>query len=760
MDRKITLPGYELLKKVGEGAMSTVWTARQLSLDRIVAIKILSQQLTRDADAVQRFKLESHAAARIKHPGIVQVYDAGEAEGHLYYVMEFVAGCTVGELMHRKGRLPEKHALLVTQGVALALAHAWDEAHLIHCDIKPENIMFDQDGTIKVADLGLAKILGLTAAGSDREHVEGTPHYMSPEQARGEPNLDCRADIYSLGAMLYHMITGRLPFAEFDEDDVMNRQILDFLPDPMDLNADLSPGVAWMLEKMMVKDRTIRYQSWHEFLSDLEEVSRGGLPSTSLPARGQSTIMRSDARARTPPKPKPEPTERDERKEKEKQTARAKQRIVLPKDLRDQFIADSAKPAQDLARAVLSLVIVVVAVIAVYGTFFGIRYFRSTKRPVDEHYWDRMLPPRSAVKTIGQEAPVPATPPPEEAGAAWRPAPSAEPGAGALINWQNPVFIRGARLFNDALAKYKQYTKDKQNPEILPVVEQQCRQAVKAFEACRASAPPEVNIAELISQCYRLISDCRQSTLVAGAHSRAEREAPAASATTPPPGPPRATAPAPIATNRNGFVLSLNWNTPDTGGTKVIRDLQDLFGSQGVADIDLAPDATLTIFGPVGYLMPVQDALKALNKTLVPRRNVACPGFPKDTLYYYAVDGPFDEGFTKMLLVTDSADHVVAVQLVNESPDESLWLDPTLFVEKWHTYNFIQTRTKASAKWRVAHRVEILGRVVRVDSELVANDEYGYFGLGDSKERVSLYLPQQLVNLILYRVGKPKNGSG
>ena len=154
--------------------------------------------------------------------------------------------------------------------------------------------------------------------------------------------------------------------------------------------------------------------------------------------------------------------------------------------------------------------------------------------------------------------------------------------------------------------------------------------------------------------------------------------------------------------------------------------------------------------------MPLKEAVAILAKPAAPRKSLNCPGFPKDSLYYYAVEGEFGNGFDKILLVTDSADRIAAVELVNEHPDESLWLDPAVFSEKWHAYNFVQTQTKGSAKWRVGHRVETVNRIVRIDSELVANDEYGYFGLGDSKERVSLYLPQPLVNLILLRLEKLK----
>jgi serine/threonine protein kinase len=752
------LPGYEILEKVGEGAMATVWTARQLSLDRIVAIKILSPHLLRDEEAIQRFRLEAQAAAKLNHPGIVQIYDAGSSEGIVYLVMEFVAGCTVAELLERKRRLGEKHSLLVAEGVALALAYAWDEARLIHCDVKPANVLIDQDGSIKITDMGLAKVFGTNLPGSGREMLEGTPHYVSPEQAKGEPDLDCRADIYSLGAMLYHMTTGRLPFGDSAEVEVVERQLSDYLPDPQQINTDLSEGVAWLIEKMMVKDRTIRYQSWAEVLAEMEQVQHGDLPAARILAAGHSTVLRSEIRSIAKPKPVPKPEVAEVAKkapETSKPKAVIKQRIVLPKDLREQ-VGVARKPGGELTRAVFALFLMAGAVALAYGALSWMSY-RKAHPPVNHDYWDRQtesqtLPPRSYVKSAKKT----------DGDASFWQSSSAEggtlrdsaakSGGGQTIQWKHPTFLRGARLFNEALAKYKAHLADRSNPAILKTVEQQCRDAIAAFESCRAFAPPEVKIQDLINQGYRLISDCRQSTLMDSAKvGPNDPEATSSLSLT------AAASPTPLMTQTaDQLTLSPTWNSPQSGGDKIVEDLKVLLSGQGQPAVDLKPDATLVLFGQVYYLMPLKEAVTILGKPASPRKNLSCPGFPRDSLYYYAVEGEFGNGFDKMLLVTDSADRIAAVELVNEHPDESLWLDPAVFSEKWHAYNFVQTRTKGSSKWRVGHRVETVNRLVRIDSELVANDEYGYFGLGDSKERVSLYLPQQLVNLVLLRLEKMK----
>ena len=751
------LPGYQILEKIGEGGMATVWTARQLSLDRIVAVKILALQQARDEEAVARFRQEAQAAARLKHPGIIQVYDAGEHNHLLYYVMEFVAGCTVAELLAQKGKLTEKNALLVAEGIALALGYAWDEARLIHCDVKPDNVMIDQDGTVKLADLGLARVLGARSRAS-ADMIEGTPFYTAPEQARGDQDLDTRADIYSLGAMLYHMTTGKMPFGEMSGLAAMESQVSGYIRDPQEISPGLSNGFCWLVEKMMVKDRTLRYQSWAEIHVDLQEVKGGGLPLGKLPSAGQSTVLRSEARSSAAARRKEELKAKGTaggKGSKVKVPAAGKQKIVVPKELRERKSAEAEAPTVDLARAVFSLILMMIVVALAYGGVFYFHGVRTHVEKVDQDYWNRLAPPRSQVKLSSGQQILPLN--------TLSPVTSPEPTATApvsgetqKVDWRNPTFVKGADLFNDALAKYKKYQVDRQDPSVLEVVEQESRDAIHCFESVRSSAPDGVDIAKLVTQCYGLISDCRQSTLALAGETQPKVQGPISAVVSAAP----ANSAAPAVKDTNDLVLAMSWNGPEASGEKILRDLSELLNGQGKPDVDLKADPSLVIFGQIYYLMPVRDAAKIVGQPLAPKKNMACPGFPKSSLFYYVLEGNFSEGFHKMLLVADSSDRIVAVELVNEHPDTSLWLEPQLFAEKWHIYNLIQGRTKGSVKWRIGYRVQQMGRVVRLDSELVSNDEYGYFGLGDSKERVQLYLPQQIVNLILFRVRHLKGASG
>ena len=285
-DPKIT--GFELLEKVGQGGMGVVWKARQLSLDRIVAIKFLTPSLSQDPANIQAIMSEARMAAKLKHPGIVQVYDAGVEDGCCYFVMEYIDGYSVGQWLKRKRLISPKEALLVAEHVAVALDYAYQTAGLIHCDIKPENVMVDQDGAIKVADLGLSRTVETKASSSDE--IAGTPGFMSPEQANGATDLDCRTDIYSLGATLYNMVTGSRLFQEFTGDEAIEQHVSGSVGDPRDIIPGLPSSVCRLLERMLVRDRALRPGKWVTVLSDMRRVQKGLPPASKAPPPGASTL--------------------------------------------------------------------------------------------------------------------------------------------------------------------------------------------------------------------------------------------------------------------------------------------------------------------------------------------------------------------------------------------------------------------------------------------------------------------------------------
>ena len=272
------IPGYKILGKLGKGAMAVVYKAKQISLDRMVAIKVLPKRFSENAEYVTRFYKEGKAAAKLNHNNIVQAIDVGEAGGYHYFVMEYVEGKTLYDDLSAGKVFSEQEALDIVIQVAKALQHAHSN-ELIHRDIKPKNIMINKEGVVKLADMGLAReTTDVEAARSEAGKAYGTPYYISPEQIRGEMDIDGRADIYGLGATFYHMVTGRVPYMSDDPSDVMRKHLREPLIPPDHINTSLSAGVSEVIEIMMAKKRNERYNNAEELLEDLEAVKEGRLP--------------------------------------------------------------------------------------------------------------------------------------------------------------------------------------------------------------------------------------------------------------------------------------------------------------------------------------------------------------------------------------------------------------------------------------------------------------------------------------------------
>src|SRR3989339_162466 len=243
------IPGYKILGKLGAGAMAIVYKGIQLSLNRPVAIKVLPKRFSENPEYVQRFYKEGQLAAKLNHNNIVQAYDVGEASGYHYFVMEYVEGKTLYDDLSKGKIFSEAEALDIILQVAHALAHAHAKG-LIHRDVKPKNIMITTSGVVKLADMGLARgTSDVEAAKMEAGKAYGTPYYIAPEQIRGEIDIDGRADIYGLGATLYHLVTGRGPFMADDPTGGMKKHLREPLIPPDHINTNLSAGVSEVGER-------------------------------------------------------------------------------------------------------------------------------------------------------------------------------------------------------------------------------------------------------------------------------------------------------------------------------------------------------------------------------------------------------------------------------------------------------------------------------------------------------------------------------
>ena len=271
MESKVLGSRYELLERVGMGGMAVVYKAMDKMLNRYVAVKILREEYKENEEFIRRFKVESQAAASLSHQNIVQIYDVGEEDGLHYIVMELLEGETLKSYMNSKGgKLSRREAMNFSMQICRAVEHAHSK-HVVHRDIKPQNIVLTESGKIKVADFGIARAANNTTTVNSGSYAVGSAHYLSPEQARGG-YTDHRSDIYSLGVVMYEMFTGKLPFDAEESISVVMKHIHEEPAFPSEINPDISPGIEAIIMRAMRKEQRLRYNSATEILEDLVTV--------------------------------------------------------------------------------------------------------------------------------------------------------------------------------------------------------------------------------------------------------------------------------------------------------------------------------------------------------------------------------------------------------------------------------------------------------------------------------------------------------
>jgi eukaryotic-like serine/threonine-protein kinase len=287
------IPGYTIERLLGRGGMGEVWLAQHATLQRTLALKVLRSDLARDPAFVERFLREARTAARINHPAVVMVHDAGTAGAYLYLAMEYMPGGDLRSCITSGRGLPVEQAIGLCLGAAEGL-QALHEVGLIHRDLKPENILLDSAGRPKIADFGLAR----TAQGDDRMtatgQAMGTPAYMSPEQAQGVADVDVRSDVYALGATLFAMLTGRPPFVGATPWVVVAQVMKEPPPDIRRLAPQVPSALAALLERTLAKDRARRPASAQAFADELRRIADAGAQAAGVSStpRGGTSIRR------------------------------------------------------------------------------------------------------------------------------------------------------------------------------------------------------------------------------------------------------------------------------------------------------------------------------------------------------------------------------------------------------------------------------------------------------------------------------------
>ena len=265
-DRMPTIPGYRIIDVLGKGGMGTVYRAEQTSLNRQVALKVLNLAQTKDAEFVAQFVAEARAAAKLQHPNVVAVFDV-EHDGDLYYyAMELMHEGSCEDWLKQHGTMPVDRAMQVVADAAAGLAYA-ESLGIVHRDIKPDNLMLDQHGAVKIADLGLAS----TSSEQTSERAVGTPHFMAPEQVLKQ-SLDHRTDLYALGCTFYRLVTGRTPFRGQTVKDILRAQVKEPAEQATKVNSDVPQEVSSIIQRLMEKDAGDRYQTANELLEELETL--------------------------------------------------------------------------------------------------------------------------------------------------------------------------------------------------------------------------------------------------------------------------------------------------------------------------------------------------------------------------------------------------------------------------------------------------------------------------------------------------------
>jgi serine/threonine protein kinase len=282
-----TIGNYDLLEKIAEGGMGAIYRGRHRDSGQVVAIKIMPAHMATNPVLLKRFEQEFRAASRLDHPNVVRALDYGDTGSMPYLVMEFVEGESLGRKLERDGRMPESDAIRIIAQVAQGLHRAHKQS-LVHRDVKPDNILITPTGTAKLADLGLVKEnqtdLNLTRTGRGL----GTPHFMAPEQFRDAKNADIRCDIYSLGATLYQMVTGELPFKSNGPLDAWMKKMQNELIPPRQLVPTLSERLDWAIMRAMNSEPAFRPATCREFVEDLTGHSTRRLPTA--PAAGPQEL--------------------------------------------------------------------------------------------------------------------------------------------------------------------------------------------------------------------------------------------------------------------------------------------------------------------------------------------------------------------------------------------------------------------------------------------------------------------------------------
>ena len=743
------LPGYEILRPLGAGGTSTVWLARQVSLDRPVAVKVLAPSLLKDEQARAQFRAEAKTAGKIRHPAIVGVVDAGEAGGMLYYVMEYVEGTDLANWLAENGPLPKKVVLQIAQILAEALGSVWGEFGLVHGDIKPGNIILEKDGSIRLTDFGLARVVreGLQSA-ETQGVIEGTPTYLAPEEIRGEA-ADCRSDIYALGLTLYHLLTGKAPFEGYGLQALLEAQQTDFLPDPCSLVQGLAPSVAWLLAKMAAKQPEQRQADWGAVQEDIALVAGGKRPKPPYPGEDDSTILIS---ARNRPTARSSVNPNAIRLTKREGTSMERQAGYQAKSSMGGWI-----------RALVFLVLLCGGLFAAWK-FDLVGKIREGMANAPRPGSVQAGKPRPAEAARADEGTVAEGEDEAE---------TTISDTGTLVEgaWNQPQFVSAATLFNGALSRYQAAVAAKakaaaegaeegagEAPDWAGMI-RDAETAAGLFETIKPMAPEGVPVRRYANQCYQLAKDCRRAMTPLREKAEAQQYARKRRQEAVAPWPlPDASADPLYAGRYMDFGYA--WETlPAPQARQDATDYVMTLSGHVSPSASTRADPKQGIHYRLQWLMPLGKALESLRVKETPVRQMATGAVaPYGGVFFAEVPagpygkiqmGPGQEAvvYPTMRLVLDAEDQLIAVELVDPAPSGGLVNANSAFSPNHATADFITGKTVDLDKGEmVAYGIRKAGETLRLDAEA------GFPAEGRPSYRSVLMLPNGVANAFAYHV--------
>lgn len=775
------LQGYELRSKVGADHLGEIWMALRKSPPGLVRVRLISFESLNESGVQARYVEEIRKAFKTAHSGLIPGVEVGVDDGRAFTVVEWPDGETLSERLRRDGRLTQLEAIRIVADAAAALEAAWTAEGVWHGHLTPDRIHLWPEGRVSVLDLGQTGVVPLRATERMADYLRvlrAVPFYSAPELVRGAASVDFRADVYSLGALLYHALTGTAPFGDRPAAEALDQHLMGFLDDPCEIHRGLTRGAGWLIEKMMSRDPARRYAGWAEFRADLAAVRGGRDPSGPRPEAGVSVVRRGPKRE--PGLPAAAPGIR---------VAARKGRMPALRP-RKMTAVRSAVPMPSTSDSGAGLRLAIIGLVLVAGGVIGVRHYMQKNRI-------SLDAPRSAGEEARARAPAtrtsrPEPPPPrvqpdvppmafeeifgparsrDDIGAATPPpsrfgprAPSPPEGMAAGPGGpderdalaEHPAFQRAAGLFNAALAVFKEFERTRDASQ-LDRVAAMSEEAAKMFAQIESQFPGDRRVRKYIEQCYGLARYARQSYLASGriADSRNPWGRPSLAA--PPPARSRVVRPEPPdmespQTAGEGLKLGPAWNAPIRVGAGLVRELRDLLAPHGAPAADMGPNPGLLIHPGIPYLERMDKVAARLGIPPIGGTgdDVTFPGFPERSLRYFAFDSdsanpPYKGG----RLIVDTTRRAVGVQWIDTTPSGQLTLPEEMFAAKWSIYDPIGGKIRDRPTHRIAHRVRSSNGVIRIDTEVM---DPAAAPNARSLGRYSLQLAQPIVDLTLLRM--------